>query len=112
MRVPEDRQAPIDHFLGYLEQGLFATPETGRWREHDEMFHIPRIKALSEDEVEFVMDAAQVARRLLHDGEKIAAEYAAESIDRFLTLVTASQIYERQQLEKTIGRCGVQGRLF
>ncbi len=112
IQVGEDRQAPIDQFLGYLENGLFATPESGQWREHDELFHIPRINTLSVDEVQFVMDAAQLARRLLHEGRKIPAVYAAESIDRFLTDVVSSQIFERQELEKKMIQYGVQERLF
>jgi hypothetical protein len=112
IEVPEERQAPFDLFLGYLVEGKFATPASGQWREHDDLFHRSRIDSLAEDEVRLVKDAANVGRRLLLGGDKYWAIDAAEHIDRFLSNLCSPQTYERRQLEAIIGHYGVQDRLF
>jgi hypothetical protein len=108
----EDRQAPLDVYLGHLQNGQFLTSPTGFWRKHDEDSHFARIKSLRPDEVIFVMDAAQVARELLHADGRAYVEYVAEHIDSFLDNYHLSQEYGRVQLETLLGRYSVQRRLF
>ena len=112
IETENDRRSPLDEYLGHLENGSFITPARGPWRQHDEGLHLSRIESLNPEEVSFVMDAAQVGRKLLRDGEQFWSGYTAERLDLYLTNCLEGQIKARKVLEGLITQYGVQSRLF
>jgi len=102
--IYNEERTPLPEFLQYITNGLFATPTDGFWRQHDNVFHFPRLAALKSEEAQLAMDAASIGVQLLEAGDNVSAVDIANHVDSFLSIVSNARIEAQKHLWELVDR--------
>jgi hypothetical protein len=109
--VGGDKRTPLDEFLWHISSGQFAVPTEGHWREHDRVFHFPRLAGLQREEARLATGSARIGVCLLETGELTRAVELADNIDHFLS-VDAARAESQKYLWRMVEHYGFQEHLF
>lgn len=82
--LPTNTRTPLHVLFPALQRGIWPSPQSGSWRDHDRRFHWPGVRQLHPQFAPVVMWAAAVGSSHLERGDVEAAIDVGVAIDYFV----------------------------